>query len=212
MVWIRGTAIHPLSPGRWGLSIRTCLFTTSYRPPQRRLFTIYLNFVNFIYWSDLLVSSTQDPTIYFIVKPHCSSTTVYWFAGERFSYLLSISEIFVNLQYFLHHGVFFGSAEETDHCSCWHRGFCRWETFGRVIHGVEGRAAKLHVHNFQGASCRKDELDWEVIFLLRLSWMLNQKKINISLRYFFLMIKQFCTHYGFWWNTTFWYMHLLGCE
>lgn len=49
---------------------------------------------------------------------------------ERFSYLLSISEIFVNLQYFLHHGVFFGSTEETDHCSCWHGRFCRWETFG----------------------------------------------------------------------------------
>lgn len=51
---------------------------------------------------------------------------------ERFSYLLSISEIFVNLQYFLHHGVFFGSTEETDHCSCWHGRFCRWELLVQV--------------------------------------------------------------------------------
>lgn len=130
MAWIRGTVIHPLSPGRWGLSPRTCLFTSSHRPPQRSLFTIYLNFVHFIFWSDLLVSLTRDPTIYYTVKPHCSSSAVYWLAGERFSYLLSISEIFVNLQYFsTHHGVFSGSAEETDHCSCWHRGFYRWETF-----------------------------------------------------------------------------------
>lgn len=100
VAWIRGTVIHPLSPGRWGLSPRTCLFTSSHRPPQRSLFTIYLNFVHFIFWSDLLVSLTRDPTIYFIVRPRCSSSAVYWLAGERFSYLLSISEIFVNLQYF----------------------------------------------------------------------------------------------------------------
>lgn len=100
VAWIRGTVIHPLSPGRWGLSPRTCLFTISHRPPQRSLFTIYLNFVHFIFWSDLLVSLTRDPTIYYTVKPHCSSSAVYWLAGERFSYLLSISEIFVNLQYF----------------------------------------------------------------------------------------------------------------
>lgn len=117
----------------WPLSLspRTCLFTSSHRPPQRSLFTIYSNFVHFIFWSDLLVSLTQGPTIYFIVRPHCSSTVVpcidlpergsrICWAYRKYSWICNI---------FPHHGVFSGSAEETDHCSCWHRGFYRWETF-----------------------------------------------------------------------------------
>lgn len=159
MVWIRGTVIHPLSPGRWGLSPRTCLFTSSHRPPQRSLFTIYLNFVHFIFWSDLLVSLTRDPTIYYTVKLHCSSSAVYidlpeWdfricWAYRKYSWICNI---------FPHHGVFSGSAEETDHCSCWHRGFYRWETFkagGLIMVGWYVECVSVCV---EGEGCFEQEL------------------------------------------------------
>lgn len=172
MAWIRGTVIHPLSPGRWGLSPRTCLFTSSHRPPQRSLFTIYLNFVHFIFWSDLLVSLTRDPTIYYTVKPHCSSSAVYidlpergsricW-AYRKYSWICNI---------FPHHGVFSGSAEETDHCSCWHRGFYRWETFkagGLIMVGWYVECVCVSVWKGRGAlnkNCQDSNL--YVVFLGR---------------------------------------------